>query len=109
MAEPQRIARPPDKCVILMSNGRFQEKGHMVKRIQMNLYIQKKDERFGPYSLLTAYIETDKGSIEMTYDEGYRGEHALEDAVAFLTSHLGISALVLRSIIQLENSINSIT
>ena len=103
--DPERINRVPDKTVVLMSSGNFVERCYIVKNVHINLYIQRKDPKLGTYSLLTAYIETDKGVIEMTYDEGFRGDNALEEASAFLTSHLGISGLILRSIIQLENSV----
>lgn len=106
VADPERIDRAPDKTIVLMSGGKFLERGHVVKNIILNLYIQKKDERLGPYSLITALVETDKGVIEMAYDEGYRGANAIEEAAAFLTSHLGISGLILRSIIQLDQSMN---
>ena len=106
VSEPHRIDRLPDKIISLLSGGKFLEQGHVVQNISLNLYIQKKDEKLGPYSLMTALVETDKGIIEMTYDEGYRGEHALEEAAAFLTSHLGISGLILRSIMQLNQSTN---
>jgi hypothetical protein len=102
VSDPSLINRPPDKTIILMSNGTFVESGHIVKNVHLNLYIQEKNNKFGPYSILTAYVETNKGVIEMTYDEGYRGDNALEEAAAFLTSHLGISALILRSIVQFE-------
>jgi hypothetical protein len=101
---PERIDRTPDKTVVLMASGNFVERGHIVKNVYLNLYIQRKDSKLGVYSLLTAYVETDKGSIEMTYDEGYMGDNALEESAAFLTSRLGMSGLILRSIIQLENS-----
>ncbi len=104
VVDPKRIDRPPDKTIVLMSSGNFMERGHVVKNIHLNLYVQKRDPKLGSYSLLTAYVETDKDSIEITYDEGYRGENALEETAAFLTSHLGISSLILRSMIQLENS-----
>ena len=106
VVNPERISRAPDKTIVLLSGGKFLEQDHVVKDISLNLYIQKKDEKLGPYSLITAVIETDKGYIEMTYDEGYRGINALEEAAAFLTSHLGISGLILRSIIQLNQSLN---
>ena len=106
VADPQRIDRAPDMTITLMSGGKFLERGHVIQNVSLNLYIQKKDEKLGPYSLMTALVETDKGVIEMTYDEGYRGEHALKEAAAFLTSHLGISGLILRSIIQLDQSLN---
>ncbi len=104
MADPTSIDRAPDKAVVLMASGSFVERGYIVKSVHLNLYIQRKDPKLGVFSLITAFVDTDKGSIEMTYDEGYRGDNALEEAAAFLTSHLGISGLILRSIIQLENS-----
>ncbi len=106
VADPHRIDRAPDKTIVLMSGGKFLEQEHVVKNVALNLYIQKKDDSLGPYSLITALVETDKGIIEMTYDEGWRGVNALEEAAAFLTSHLGISGLILRSIIQLNQSTN---
>lgn len=104
--DPKRIAKSPDK-IVLMSSGNFTQNGYEIKGVHLNLYIQKKDPDLGSYSLLTAYVETNKGSIEITYDEGYRGENALEEAAAFLTSYLGISGLILRSILQLDNSLES--
>ncbi len=105
VVEPQRVDRTPDKIIVLMSSGNFTERGYTVKHISLNLYLQNRDPKLGPYSLITVYVETDKGSIETTYDEGFRGEHSLEDASAFLTSHLGLSGLVLRSILQLETAL----
>lgn len=106
VSDPSKINRTPDKTIVLISNGKFEESGHTVKKVYLNLYIQEKNEKLGPYSILTVCVETDKGVIEMTYDKGYRGENALEEAAAFLTSHLGISSLILRSIIQLESLLN---
>jgi hypothetical protein len=106
VSDPQRIDKSPDKTITLMSGGKFLERGHVIKSVTLNLYVQKKDDILGPYSLITALVETDKGIIEMTYDEGWRGANALEEAAAFLTSHLGISGLILRSVIQLDQSTN---
>lgn len=106
VADPERISRVPDKTVTLMSGGNFAEQGHIVKSVSLNLYIQRKDEKLGPFSLITVLVETDKGLVEMTYDEGYRGENAIEEAATFLTSHIGISGLILRSVMQLNQSLN---
>jgi hypothetical protein len=103
VVSPERINKAPDKTIVLLSSGNFTEQGHVVKYVCLNLYIQKKDEKLGPYSLITAYVETDKGEIEITYDEGYRGNNALEESASFLTTHLGISSLILRSVMQLKN------
>jgi len=68
----------------------------------LRLYIEKYDKKLGKYSLITSFIETDKGSVEMIYDEGYRGNDALETSSKFLTENLGISSLILRSLIFLD-------
>ena len=78
----------------------------VVKNVTLNQYVQKVDPTLGPYSILTVLVETDKGVIEMTYDEGWRGVNALDDAATFLISHLGISSLILRAIIQLNQSMD---
>lgn len=106
VVDPLRISRTPDKTIVIMSNGKFLERGYVVKNITLNQYIQKHDPTLGPYSIITTLVETDKGIIEMTYDEGWRGINALDNAATFLTSHLGISGLILRSIIQLDQSMN---
>ena len=52
--------------------------------------------------MITSFVETDHGSVEMIYDEGFRGEDALLRASEFLKSNLGISGLILRSVIALR-------
>ena len=99
---PKRVDRNPDKIIELLSNGSITEKGYLIKNIQLRLYIEKYDKKLGQYSLITSLIETDKGSVEMIYDEGYRGNDALETANKFLTENLGISSLILRSLIFLD-------
>ena len=99
---PKRVDRNPDKIIELLSNGSITEKDYLIKNIQLRLYIEKYDKKLLQYSLITSLIETDKGSVEMIYDEGYRGNDALETSSKFLTENLGISSLILRSLIFLD-------
>ena len=99
---PKRVDRNPDKIIELLSNGSITENGYVIKNIQLRLYIEKYDKKLGQYSLITSLIETDKGSVEMIYDEGYRGNDALETSSKFLTENLGVSSLILRSLIFLD-------
>ena len=48
-------------------------------------------------------IQTDLGEIEILYDEGYRGINALQESANMLTQNLGLSGLILRSLISLKN------
>ncbi len=104
-SNPERINREPDEATTLFSNGNYSEQGFLIKKIEFKLYIEKVDEKLGPYSLITANIETDKGSIEMIYDEGFRGENSLEKATNFVIKNLGLSSLVLRSIVSLKDEL----
>ena len=102
ISNPKRVDRNPDKIIELLSNGSITENGYVIKNIQLRLYIEKYDKKLGQYSLITSLIETDKGSVEMIYDEGYRGNDAFETSSKFLTENLGISSLILRSLIFLD-------
>jgi len=102
---PQRINRNPDCVEVLFSSGNFVDQGFSVHKVELRLYLEKTDEKLGPYSLITSFVETDKGSVEMIYDEGFRGEDSLNRTVQFLTANLGLSGLILRSIITLRQQI----
>lgn len=101
----ERVNKEPDKKIDIISSGDFTEQGFVIQKIQLRQYVEKTDEKLGPYSLITSEITTDMGSIEMLYDEGFRGIDALDRASKFLTENLGISGLILRSIIALKDHI----
>ena len=100
--DPQRVNRTPDDIHVLLSSGNFVQDGFTISKVELRLYNERTDDKLGNYSLITSFVETDKGSVEMIYDEGFRGEESLLRAAEFLTSTLGISGLVLRSIISLR-------
>jgi hypothetical protein len=104
---PERVNRKADQIKILFSSGDFEEQGFLVKHVELRLYVEKIDEKLGPFSLITSFVQTDKGSIEMIYDEGFRGDDSLNRTVKFLISNLGLSALILRSVIALKSNISN--
>ncbi|MFB5605292.1 MAG: hypothetical protein ACE5Q5_02880 [Nitrosarchaeum sp.] len=103
--DPQRVNRKPDDVEILFSSGNFVDNGFSIHKVELRLYLEKTDEKLGIYSLITSFVETDKGTVEMIYDEGFRGDDSLNRTVQFLISTLGISGLILRSIITLREQI----
>ena len=100
--DPQRVNRTPDDVKVLLSSGNFTQDDFIISKVELRLYNERTDEKLGVYSLITSFVETDKGSVEMIYDEGFRGEDSLLRAAEFLTSNLGISGMILRSIISLR-------
>ena len=100
--EPKRVDKTPDDVKVLFSDGNFIQDEFKISRVELRLYSEQIDEKLGVFSLITSFVETDKGSVEMIYDEGFRGKDSLLRASEFLTSNLGISGLILRSVIALE-------
>ena len=66
-------------------------------------YKINKNEELGDYSIITALVDTNQGQIEILYDEGYRGDNALTESANMLIQNLGLSGLILRSLISLKN------
>ena len=100
--DPKRVDRTPDDVNVLFSSGNFIQDEFKISKVELRLYLEQTDEKLGIFSLITSFVETDKGSVEMIYDEGFRGEDSLLRASEFLTSNLGISGLILRSVIALR-------
>lgn len=99
------LSLPKDEMVVL-SDGNFQVNGFLIINISVRQYISKIDDDLGPYSILTCIVETDKGTIEILYDEGFHGTNALQESVMFLKNNLGVSGLILRSVISLESMLD---
>ena len=103
--DPTRVDKTPDDIQILFSSGNFTQDDFIISKVELRLYLERTDEKLGQYSLITSFVDTDKGSVEMIYDEGFRGEFYLLKVSEFLKSNLGISGLILRSIISLRQTI----
>lgn len=97
-----RVSRPPDNAKVLMAGGAQKNQGFVIKKIEMRQYVERKDDHLGDYSLLTVVVETDRGTAEMKYDEGFRGPDALESAVTMLTQYVGLASLINRALIELQ-------
>ena len=97
------IKNDPDKSVILLANGKIEIQGFIVEHMEIRQYIGKNDPSLGNYSLLTVLIKTDKGMIETKYDEGFRGDDAIESAVTMLRQYGGFASVINRALIELQS------
>ena len=100
---PKRLEREPDKIISILTNGNSIENGYEIRNIFLRLYIEKIDKELGPYSVVTSLVETTEDSVEMIYDEGYFDTKEFENTSKFLINNLGISSLILRSLVFLDN------
>ena len=100
--DPKRVDRTPDEVNVLLSSGNFIQDEFKITKVELRLYSEQTDEKLGVFSLITSFVETDRGSVEMIYDEGFLGKRSLHRATQFITSNLGLSGLILRSIITIR-------
>jgi hypothetical protein len=98
-----RIKRNPDKSTILLTNVKVENQGYTIEHIEIRQYVEKIDPKLGPYSLLTIFIKTNKDIIEMKYDEGFRGNNAIDSAVTMLKQYVGFAPLINRVLIELQS------
>ncbi len=103
--DSSRITDDPYNRNTINSYGKIKQDGVEINKIELLEYKIKFEEKLGDYSIITALIQTDLGEIEILYDEGYRGTNALQDSANMLTQNLGLSGLILRSLISLKNHI----
>jgi hypothetical protein len=98
--EEGRIRNPPVGATVLFE-GNMQSQGHTITRVELRQYIERTDDRLGDYSLLTALVHTEEGTVELKYDEGFRGNNALNSAATFLQQYVGLASLINRALIEL--------
>ena len=101
----ERIDKKPSRKMILLSNGETMQNGFKIKTLELRLYTNVHQNESSSHSIITAYLETDDHSIETLYDEGSLDDNALDKSTELLTNSLGLSGLILRLIISLENTL----
>jgi hypothetical protein len=106
--DSQRIDHEPENRTVIFSDGEITQDGVKIKQIELLRYKINTDQNLGEYSIITALVDTNQGQIEILYDEGYRGNDALNDSANMLIQNLGLSGLILRSLISLKNELGKI-
>ena len=106
--DSKRIEREPDNRNVIFSDGKITQDDVEIKQIELLEYKINTDQNLGTYSIITALVDTDQGQIEILYDQGHRGDNALNDSTNMLIQNLGLSGLILRSLISLKNKLGKI-
>ncbi len=97
------LQQPPNNSKIILRNVMYDNK-HFIKKLELLIYITNNHKLMGDYSILVSIIETNNGTVIMKYDEGYRGKDAFDNAIEMLTQYSGLSSLINRSLIELDNT-----
>ena len=96
------LQQSPKNSKIILSNIMY-DSIHFIKKLELLMYITNNHKILGDYSILVSIIETDKGTVIMKYDEGYRGNDAFDNAIEMLTQFNGVSSLINRALIELNS------
>tara|TARA_B100001540_G_scaffold300299_1_gene305635 strand:+ start:443 stop:784 length:342 start_codon:yes stop_codon:yes gene_type:complete len=103
--DSKRIQDEPNDRTIIFTDGKIQQDGVEINKIELLQYKTEQDQDLGDYSIITALVDTDQGQIEILYDEGFRGPDALKESANMLIQNLGLSGLILRSLISLKTNL----
>lgn len=95
------LKKIPNRSITILSNVMY-DNIHFIEKLELLFYITNKHLTLGEYSILIINLETNKGNIIMKYDEGYRGYNAFENAIEILTHYNGLSSLINRALIEVD-------
>ncbi|MXY61523.1 MAG: hypothetical protein F4Y82_05380 [Cenarchaeum sp. SB0665_bin_23] len=93
---------PDDVATLLQEPLRVHDM--LIKKIEFQLYRITRDNK--PSYVIVAYLDMNEHTVQMTYDEGLWKEDVFTEVVNFITSQLGISAIILRARILLDAHMN---
>ena len=97
-----RLSREPiDKTVLF--EGVFLPAGQVyIERVELRHYQEKLDVNKGFYSLITVYLKSSKGEVELKFDEGFKGNDPLPELSLILMKYIGLESLINRLLIALN-------
>ena len=96
------LQQSPKNSKIILSNIMY-DSIHFIKKLELLMYITNNHKILGDYSILVSIVETDKGTVIMKYDEGYRCKDVFDNSIKMLTQYSGLSSLINRALIELDN------
>jgi hypothetical protein len=94
--------KDPINSEIIITDTKFNDE-YYLKEVKLEQYIETYDTKLGNYSLFLLYVQTNRGSILMKFDEGYRGFNSFELILELVRRYEGFSSIINRAIIELES------
>jgi hypothetical protein len=102
--ERSRISNAPLRKVVLLDGGSLSVDNVSIERIELRLYRERFDKSKGFYSLITVYLKSSKGEIELKFDEGFKGSDPLQEISIILMRHIGLESIINRILIALHET-----
>ena len=97
-----RLSKEPIEKVVLFEGVTLSVDKVSIERVELRHYRESLDVRRGFYSLITVYLKSSKGEIELKFDEGFKGNDPLPELSLILMKYVGLESLINRLMIALD-------
>ncbi len=102
--ERLRISNAPIDKVVLIEGISLSVDNISIERVELRQYLERSDKESGYYSLITAYLKSSKGEIELKFDEGFKGKDPLSEISLILMRYVGLESLINRLLIAFDET-----
>jgi hypothetical protein len=97
-----RLSKEPIEKVVLFEGITLSVDKVSIERVELRHYRESLDVQRGFYSLITVYLKSSKGEIELKFDEGFKGNDPLPELSLILMKYVGLESLINRLVIALD-------
>jgi hypothetical protein len=102
--ESLRISNAPINKAVLFEGVLLSGDNISIERVELRHYRERLDKEKGSYSLITVYLKSTKGEVELKFDEGYKGKDPLPEISLILKRYVGLESLINRLLIALNET-----
>lgn len=102
--ERLRISNAPINKAVLFEGVLISGDNISIERVELRHYRERLDKEKGSYSLITVYLKSTKGEVELKFNEGYKGKDPLPEISLILKRYVGLESLINRLLIALNET-----
>jgi hypothetical protein len=94
-----RISGVPIDKAVLFEGVSLSVDNVTIDRVELRQYLEGLDQKKGIYSLITVYLKSSRGEMELKFDEGFKGKNPLPEISLILTKYIGLESLLNRLVL----------
>jgi hypothetical protein len=94
-----RISGVPIEKAVLFEGVSLSVDNVTIDRVELRQYLESLDQKKGIYSLITVYLKSSRGEMELKFDEGFKGKNPLPEISLILTKYIGLESLLNRLVL----------
>jgi hypothetical protein len=94
-----RISGVPIDKAVLFEGVSLSVDNVTIDRVELRQYLESLDQKKGIYSLITVYLKSSRGEMELKFDEGFKGKNPLPEISLILTKYIGLESLLNRLVL----------